>query len=165
MHWYEKVHWVHGSGLDLAMENHVKHVLLLSPADLADVLMEMESWMNVLGYPGRDLFAVKLALREAVSNAFRHGNRGSPGTPVQVSYLVTAGEVMVSVEDQGVGFDLKTVPDPLTEERLDHLGGRGIFLMRAYMTWVHFESPGNRVTLCLHRSPPFRLQTDDDPEA
>jgi hypothetical protein len=42
--------------------------------------------------------------------------------------------------------------DPLSEPFLDRPCGRGLFLMRSYMTWVSFNREGNRVTLCRQRS-------------
>jgi len=37
------------------------------------------------------------------------------------------------VLDEGAGFKLSDVPDPLAEENLLSTSGRGIFLMRAFM--------------------------------
>jgi len=39
----------------------------------------------------------------------------------------------IHVVDEGKGFDLSEVPDPLAEENLLSTSGRGIFLMRAFM--------------------------------
>jgi serine/threonine-protein kinase RsbW len=91
-------------------------------------------------------------LQEAVSNAFRHGNRGDRGKNIDLRYAVSAAEVLLEVEDQGAGFDPDQVPNPLAEENLYRLGGRGLFFMRAYMTWVSFNREGNRVTLSKQRS-------------
>ena len=57
------------------------------------------------------------------------------------------------MQDEGRGFDPEQVPDPLAREILDRPGGRGLFLMWAYMTWVGFNRTGNRVTLVKQRSP------------
>jgi serine/threonine-protein kinase RsbW len=112
----------------------------------------LEAWMRILGYANKDIFAVRLAFNEAVINAFRHGNRSDPGKRIHVRYLVTAAEILLQVEDQGPGFDPNQVPDPLSEPFLDRPCGRGLFLMRSYMTWVSFNREGNRVTLCRQRS-------------
>jgi serine/threonine-protein kinase RsbW len=39
------------------------------------------------------------------------------------------------------------VPDPLCEENLERPCGRGLFLIRHYMTDVQFHPPGNRLTM------------------
>jgi serine/threonine-protein kinase RsbW len=66
--------------------------------------------------------------------------------------LLSATEVLLEVEDQGHGFDPTQVPDPLVEPYLDRPSGRGLFLIRTYMTWVSFNQEGNRVTFCRQRS-------------
>src|ERR1035438_7457670 len=41
--------------------------------------------------------------------------------------------LIVHILDQGPGFNLADVPDPLLEENLLKTSGRGIFLMRTFM--------------------------------
>jgi serine/threonine-protein kinase RsbW len=138
----------------LALEEGAHCSWVHSPAELHAVRGQVEGRMRVLGYAGKDIFAVLLALEEAVVNAFRHGNRRDPAKRIGICYLVTASEVVLEVEDQGPGFDPCQVPDPLTEGNLDRPGGRGLFLMRAYMTWVSYNRAGNRVILARQRSQP-----------
>ncbi len=152
MHPYDKCHHPQGRAVDLALDERAQALQVHTPAELRPVLERLEGWMRVLGFPDRDLFAVKLAVHEAAINAFRHGNLDDPTRSIILRYLVTAGEVLVEVEDQGLGFDPSQVPDPLAEEHLQRRGGRGLFLMRAYMTWVSFNREGNRVTLARQRS-------------
>jgi serine/threonine-protein kinase RsbW len=141
-----------GKSVDLALEEHAQHLQVHTPAELHPVIDRLENRMRVLGYPCRDIFAVKLAVEEASVNAFRHGHRRDPAKTIHVRYLVTADEVLIEVEDQGRGFDPDQVPDPLAEENLRRESGRGVFLLRAYMTWVSFNRQGNRVTLARRRS-------------
>jgi serine/threonine-protein kinase RsbW len=152
MHPQYKDHQFHPRTVDLALEQHAQQFRVHRPAELRGFFGTLELWMRILGYPKKDIFAVRLALGEAVTNAFRHGNRGDPSKRIHVRYLVTVAEVLLQVEDQGSGFDPDQVPDPLTEPYLDRPGGRGLFLMRTYMTWVSFNREGNRVTLCRQRS-------------
>jgi serine/threonine-protein kinase RsbW len=93
------------------------------------------------------LFAVRLALEEAVVNAIRHGNKLDPEKKIFVSYLVEDARLTVSIEDEGPGFDLDSVPDPTAEENLEADHGRGILLMRVYMDEVVYNEKGNKVTL------------------
>jgi serine/threonine-protein kinase RsbW len=104
-------------------------------------------------YPEGDVFAVRLALREAISNAVRHGNRGDPAKAVRIRYHVTPRRVLAEVEDEGPGFDPGQVPDPRASENVERDGGRGLLLMRLYLTWVRHNGRGNCVTLCKCRSP------------
>jgi serine/threonine-protein kinase RsbW len=113
---------------------------------------KIEDWMRVLGYPYRDLVAVILALREAVSNAVHHGHRCDPDKHFRVRFVVTADEVLVEVEDEGFGFNPDQVPDAVAAWHEQQPRGRGLFLMRSYATWLCFNATGNRVTLCRRRS-------------
>jgi serine/threonine-protein kinase RsbW len=152
MHPYDKDRHFGGRAVDLALEERAQGLQIHTPAELRPFLDRLEERMRVLGYPCKDLFAVKLAVQEAAVNAFRHGNLGDPSKSINVRYLVTAAEVLVEVEDQGPGFDPRQVPDPLADDHLERQGGRGLFLMRAYMSWVSFNREGNRVTLARQRS-------------
>jgi serine/threonine-protein kinase RsbW len=117
------------------------------PALLDDVVAALEA----LGYPRRDLFAVRLALEEALVNAVKHGNRGNPAKEARLRYHAGPEFVLLEVEDEGEGFDPFAVPDPLAPENLERPSGRGLFLIRKYMTWVEYSERGNRVTMCKHR--------------
>ncbi len=74
-----------------------------------------------------------MAVREAVVNAVVHGNRYSSHKKVHLEVVTDADRIVVSVGDQGNGFDIKSVPDPLVEERLLEQSGRGILLIRAFV--------------------------------
>jgi serine/threonine-protein kinase RsbW len=138
----------------LALDERAQRVWLHTPAELDAVHGQIEGRMRVLGYPGKDLFAVLLALEEAVVNAFRHGHGGDPAKAIQVRYVVNPAEVLIEVADQGQGFHPDRVRDPLAWENLDRPCGRGLFLMRAYMSWVSYNREGNQVTLARQRSRP-----------
>ncbi len=78
------------------------------------------------------------ALREAVANAVRHGNKQDPGRVVRVTYAVENSAITIRVEDEGTGFDPADIPDPTDPENLLRPNGRGIFYMRQFMTRVEF---------------------------
>ena len=98
-------------------------------------------------------FAIRLALDEGLSNAIRHGNRNNPRKSVTVRYSVNEQRVRVSICDEGPGFTPGAVPDCTLEENLCRPGGRGVMLMKAYMTSVRFNAAGNCVTLVKKRKP------------
>lgn len=103
------------------------------------------------GFDDGSLFAVRLAIEEAITNAFEHGHEGLGDLTVRVEFRVDPAAVDIAVEDQGPGFDPERLPDPTTEENLAKPSGRGVMLMRAYMTEVRFNAPGNRVRLTYRR--------------
>ncbi len=108
---------------------------------------------NILGacqshqFGEADLFAIKLSLEEALVNAVKHGNKLDPAKVVRVQYHVNSQRADIAIEDQGAGFNPCELPDPTADENLEMCSGRGILLMRAYMTSVVFNPQGNKVTL------------------
>lgn len=99
------------------------------------------------GYGAEDLFAVRLSLEEALTNAIRHGNVGDALKNVHVRYRVSENRIDIYVADEGPGFDPFSVADPTTDENLECPSGRGIMLMRAFMTTVEYNEAGNVVHL------------------
>jgi serine/threonine-protein kinase RsbW len=152
MYWYTKGVQLQAVGPDLSLEAKAQRIQVRTFAEIRLVLDKLEDRMRLLGYTSRDIFAVRLASTEALVNAIRHGNRRDPSKDVRVNYLVSPTEVLVEVQDEGPGFDLQAVPDPLTEKSLDRPGGRGLFLMRVYTSWLCFNERGNRVTFCKVRT-------------
>jgi serine/threonine-protein kinase RsbW len=132
---------------------HGARVSLCRGEEVVPVLERVTATMEAFDYPSRDVAGLRLALEEAVVNGLRHGNGGDPRKQVVVRYCVTAEEVLAEVEDEGPGFDPGRVPDPTLPENLGRPGGRGLLLMRHYLTWLRFSGRGNRVTLCKRRSP------------
>ena len=108
---------------------------------------EFFSQIESCGYDEAAAFAVRLALEEAVANAFRHGNQGDIAKTISIHYTVAEEHVLISVRDQGSGFDPDSVPDPTLDSNLEIPSGRGIMLMRAYMTHVEIVPPGNRLDM------------------
>ena len=91
------------------------------------------------GCDGDDRYWLVTALREAVANAIRHGNRQDPSRDVRLDFSIENGEVTIDVMDEGEGFDPSTVPDPTQQTNLLQPSGRGIFYMRQFMTSVEFS--------------------------
>lgn len=103
--------------------------------------------LEEIGFPARGVFGVRLALEEALVNAIKHGNRLDPSKQVHVVCQISSEKVRIVIEDEGTGFRLQDVPDPTEDENLDKPGGRGIMLMRAFLSVVEYNERGNRVTL------------------
>jgi serine/threonine-protein kinase RsbW len=116
------------------------------------LLDELGTVLEEFNYPKKHQFAVRLALEEAMVNAVKHGNRGDPNKKAQLRYLVDPGSLLVEVEDEGAGFDPAAVPDPLAPENLERPSGRGLFLIRRYMTWMEHNKRGNCVRMCKQHS-------------
>ena len=103
--------------------------------------------LTELGWGGHDLFGIELALEESLSNAIRHGNRCDESKQVVVSCKVSPERFWLRVQDEGPGFKPQAVPDCTAEENLECPGGRGVALIKAYMTRVEYNDCGNCVTM------------------
>ena len=115
--------------------------------DIERVQDELSALLANAGYDDAARFAIRLAMEEALVNAFRHGNRGETGREVTLEWRISAELAEFIVQDQGEGFDPSAVPDPTLDENLEIPSGRGIMLMRAYMHEVEYLPPGNRIRL------------------
>jgi serine/threonine-protein kinase RsbW len=86
---------------------------------------------------------IETALHEALANAIVHGNQEDPSKLVCVACRCTTdGEVSLTVQDEGQGFDTAAVLDPTTPENRLLPHGRGIYLMKTLMDDVCFEQGG-----------------------
>ena len=103
------------------------------------------------GFPKASLFAVRLALHEAMSNAFQHGHRELPQAPIHLRFEVSKDQADITVEDQGPGFDPGSIPDPTLDENLERGSGRGLLLIRAYMTSAEYNRKGNALRMVYRR--------------
>jgi len=116
------------------------------------------------GLDGDDEYWMVTAVREAVANAVRHGNRAEPGRKVCVDYLIEGGTVTIVIDDQGDGFEPSEVPDPTDPENLLRPSGRGIFYMQQFMNRVEFSRApdgGTRVLMVKEMKPSSRSQENE----
>jgi serine/threonine-protein kinase RsbW len=91
---------------------------------------------------------IEMALHEALANAVVHGNGENSCKHVYVTCrCYMDGEVVITVRDEGRGFDNSAVPDPTFRENLLFTHGRGIYLMKTLMDDVLFEEGGAVVTM------------------
>jgi serine/threonine-protein kinase RsbW len=108
---------------------------------------EVLAQLRLLGWADRDLFAVQMALVESLTNAMRHGNRLDAKKNVLVECKASPDRFWMRVQDEGAGFRPDVVPDCTAEENLERCSGRGLALIKAYMTNVEYNECGNCVTM------------------
>jgi serine/threonine-protein kinase RsbW len=99
------------------------------------------------GWESRDIFGIHMAVEEALVNAIQHGNSEDPSKAVHVVYRTTSALVRIEITDEGSGFRPSAVADPTTNDHLCEPHGRGLLLMRAYMTKVEYQGCGNKLIL------------------
>ena len=110
-------------------------------------MQEILQQLQLAGWDGRDLFGIELTLEESLSNAIRHGNCLDESKQVYVECKVSPDRFWLRVQDEGPGFRPDAVPDCTADENLECPGGRGLALMKAFMTSVEHNQCGNCVTL------------------
>lgn len=120
----------------------------------------------------RDRLQIGMAIDEALVNAMHHGNlevmsdlRDIDETKyydqinarraekpfcdrrVSVQAEFSDQHVCIQISDEGPGFDPARIEDPTTDENVQRIGGRGLFLIRAFMSQVVHNASGNQITL------------------
>jgi serine/threonine-protein kinase RsbW len=117
-------------------------------AVLHDLLKQLENahWSE------QEVHGVHLAVEEALTNAIRHGNRLDLTKHVHVICKLSADRLWIEIRDEGPGFNPGELPDPTADENLETPCGRGVFLMRCFMSRVEYHDCGNRVVMEKHRN-------------
>lgn len=119
--------------------------------DIETVLDVLLDALKQNAFTRQEIFGIHLSLTEALVNAVKHGHRGDASKQVRLRYLINYVGLLAQVEDEGPGFVPSKVLDPRDQENLDRDSGRGLLLMRSYMTEVRYNAAGNCVTLVKRR--------------
>ena len=120
------------------------------PSDLAAarrLQVEIEQALLAVEFAEAEIFAIKMAVEEALVNAVKHGNQMDPDKVVRVVYRADRDRFDIRITDEGSGFDPVDVPDPTAPENLERPCGRGLLLIRYYMTDVAFADRGSTITM------------------
>jgi serine/threonine-protein kinase RsbW len=118
------------------MAAHTKRIAvtletLLDSVDLAeDIVLRIA---DAAGFGDEDCHKIGMSVREGVINAYKYGNQKTRGKKIYMTVELEPGKLVVRVRDEGPGFEMTEVPDPLAEENLLRTSGRGLFLMKAFM--------------------------------
>ena len=129
--------------------NH-SNVDLSIPSDLGEartIQTRIEEALVATAYTEHEIFAIKLAVEEALVNAIKHGNQLDPDKRVDVSFQVTCERFDIRIADEGPGFNPEEVPDPTAIENIERPCGRGLLLIRGFMNEVEYLPPGNIVKM------------------
>ena len=117
------------------------------PEEGRKVVESILEGLRALGWQEEQLFGVHLAVEEALVNAIKHGNEMDPEKTVEIECVASGERVAIRVTEQGPGFRPEDVPDPTLDENLECPSGRGLMLMRSFMTRVEHNALGNSVLL------------------
>ncbi len=129
-----------------------KKFRLLIPSDRKNIHLVEDFFREVnatLHLSDEKLHALLVAVTEAVNNGIIHGNKNNRSKNVVLSCLIKGKTLSVKVKDEGEGFNPGDVSNPLHENNLLRTGGRGVFLMKAFVHSVKYNKKGNEVTLVM----------------
>jgi serine/threonine-protein kinase RsbW len=117
-------------------QDEKKHLEVVLDTQVESVNLAEEMCLRVAEAAGFDeemCYRIGMSVREGVINAFHYGNQERPDKKIHLALDITHEKLVIHVMDEGKGFKLSDVPDPLAEENILSTSGRGIFLMRAFM--------------------------------
>ncbi len=109
-----------------------------------EYLMKRVEKLGVVKAEQSNLF---VALDEAFVNAVKHGNKFDAKKLVRIIAEVSAAEARFTIEDEGEGFDVNSIPDPLDPTNLFKTSGRGVLFIYNIMDEVKYNERGNRLTM------------------
>jgi len=118
------------------MTPQAKHLEVILDTHVESVNLAEEMCLRVaeaVGFSEDECYRIGMSVREGVINAFHYGNQEKPDKKIHLAVDLTKETMTIHVMDEGKGFRLEDVPDPLAEENLLSTSGRGIFLMRTFM--------------------------------
>lgn len=128
---------------------------LIESVDLAESIAKRIA--EEAGFGEEDTHKLAMAVREGAINAFTYGNGQDPQKKITLVAELQPEKLVFHVMDEGGGFELKEIPDPLAEENLLRTSGRGLFLMRAFTDEFRVErAPSGGTDLVMVKMLPER---------
>jgi len=111
---------------------------------------------EAIGLSAKAVYGIQMAVDEACTNIIEHGYGGEGQGDIRLTCSASNRGLVVTIYDQGHGFDPETItqfnPSAALDERSSR--GMGIFLMRKLVDEVdyQFQTPdGNQLTLIKYR--------------
>ena len=118
-----------------------------------DILPEVENFViesaKNFGLTGNKLEGFALAASEAASNSIVHGNKLDIEKEITIELLKENSNLELRISDRGTGFNPKEIPDPTAPENILKDSGRGIFIMRSFLTDLKYKFTSDGTTTIL----------------
>lgn len=136
-----------GSMAEVELQYPTDFFIPSDPGEARRIQEDIENALKHHRFSEKEIFSIRLAVEEALVNAIKHGNQMSQHKKVRVAYRINPERFDILIVDEGCGFDPNDVPDPTAVENLERPCGRGLMLMRHYMTQVDYNDRGNSVAM------------------
>ena len=125
--------------------NDTLHIVLSSSLENIDrVDRETKIFLRQNGHE-QEIFIICLGLREALTNAIRHGHHFELSKKVHFSLEIHGHRLVMEVEDQGEGFNWRAAQAKEPGLTADH--GRGLAIIRKFFDAHGFNERGNKIVL------------------
>jgi serine/threonine-protein kinase RsbW len=128
--------------IDITIPSHTRYLRMISKIG-EKVVQEIDCSEGV-----RETLSnqVAVALTEGLVNAIKHAKSVEPDKDIHIRINVSNKILVVRIYDNGVGFDLDTIPPPCFTSNGIEDKGRGIFILRSLMDTVKYtRSDGGNV--------------------
>ena len=129
------------------LREHIEFELPSAISPMHIVLEYLLKRVEKLGVVKSEQSNLFVALDEAFVNAVKHGNKFDAKKLVRITAEVSKQEARFTIEDEGEGFDVNNIPDPLDPENLFKSSGRGVLFIYNIMDEVKYNERGNRLTM------------------
>ena len=139
------------SKAEVPVEKALHLKLASSFKNLERVVEEAEAFMATVSDDEDLCYRVTLLTSETVTNAMEHGNKWNAEKHVIFDLTAYTDRIELSVFDEGEGFELSSVGDPLDQDNLLNGRGRGLFFMEHMANELHREKDGRLLRLVFYR--------------
>ncbi len=84
-------------------------------------------------------FDIMLIMTEALTNAFRHGNKGNGEKPIYLRYCCDGSKLIIEIENFSEGSNEVSIPDRINENSILESSGRGLFIISSLADKVEYS--------------------------
>jgi serine/threonine-protein kinase RsbW len=120
-------------------EKETKFSISSKIEEIDEAVQKATAFASDAGFGDDALFGIDMAVREALVNAVKHGNKLDESKIVEITLISFAGGMEILIRDFGKGFDVDNVPDPTNPENLLKASGRGILFMHNFVDKIEWE--------------------------
>lgn len=117
---------------------------------LQEFMVTVSSCAKEQGFSNKRIHEIELATEEVLVNIFNYSYPGGTGE-AEITCTIEGDTFIVEIIDEGIFFDITTVPDPDVTVDLSQreIGGLGIFFIKKLMDDVRYRRENNKNILSL----------------
>ncbi len=119
-------------------EKETKYSIPSKIEAIDEAVQKATAFADQAGFADDALFGIDMAVREALANAVKHGNKLDETKDVEITLVSLDDAMEIRIRDFGEGFDVSTVPDPTNPENLLKASGRGILFMHNFVDRIEW---------------------------